>query len=163
MYTQKSSRKQLISSVPIPLIIALSQIGTKEISGEESNSQINEYLKTVGQPSDDSIPWCSAFINWCLEQAGIKGTGSPAARSFSTWGTELIEPAVGCIVVLKRGTQSWQGHVGFYLSNTSAYIYLLGGNQSDSVCITPYLKESVISYRQKSLNSNTRQTRREVN
>jgi len=144
---QKASVKNLTSSVPTPFIIALSQIGIKEIPGPESNSQIDEYLKTVGQKSDDSIPWCSAFVNWCLEQAGIEGTGNAMARSFLNWSTSLHIPKVGCIVVLKRGTQPWQGHVGFYIDTAYTWVYILGGNQSNQVCIRTYPLEDVLSYR----------------
>lgn len=144
----KSEVQELISSVPTPLIIAISQIGIKEIPGEESNSQINKYLSTVDLPSDDEIPWCSAFVNWCLVEAGRQGTATPTARSFLHWGTPTFEPKTGDIVVLKRGTGHWQGHVGFFLDYHYAYIYLLGGNQSNSVCISLYKRKDILSYRE---------------
>ena len=131
--------------IPRHLMIAFAEIGIREVNGSGSNARVDEYLKTVDL-SDDSTPWCSAFVNWCIETSGIKGTRNPAARSWLNWGVSC-KPQLGCIVVLKRGNFSWQGHVGFYLNDEGDRIYLLGGNQANMVCVKSYLKSDVLDYR----------------
>jgi len=129
------------------LIIALNEIGVKEISGSDYNPRIAEYLKSVQMRADDEIPWCAAFVNWCLEQAGCKGTQRPNAKSYLNWGYDIKEPVPGAIVVFDRGKYKWQGHVGFFLDMTPSYVYLLGGNQQNKVSIRPYDKRRLKGYR----------------
>ena len=89
-----------------------------------------------------TTPWCAAFVNAVLKEAGIKGTGSNLARSFLRWGVPVEgTPELGDIIVFKRGNSSWQGHVGFVCgvdSNDDTRITVLGGNQSDKVCKARY-------------------------
>jgi len=57
------------------------------------------------------------------------------ARSFLLWG-EPVEPVNirrGDIVVFPRGTQGWQGHVGFFVQEQNGRWIILGGNQSNQV------------------------------
>lgn len=127
---------------------AVAEIGQKEISGPENNPRIVAYhaATSIG-PSDDETPWCASFVNWCLAQADVAGTGSPAARSFMKWGKAITEPEWGCIVVFSRGSSSWQGHVGFYIGEDENSIRVLGGNQSNSVSESSYPKENLLGYR----------------
>ena len=53
---------------------ALQEYGTREIAGRRSNPRVEEYLRSVGNHGSDETAWCSAFVNWCMEQAGIRGT-----------------------------------------------------------------------------------------
>ena len=150
---------------PAPwLDVARGELGVKEVRGDEHNPHILEYLAStsIGKwgASRDETPWCSAFVNWCMQggsgprilpilQGFHEGTGSAMARSWLGWGIELEEPRPGCVVVLKRGKPP-QGHVGLYVGedpHSSAHISVLGGNQSDSVCIKQYPKNDVLSYR----------------
>lgn len=133
--------------------IARAEIGVKEYAGEADNPDVVKYLKSVEALSrsdqrNDETAWCSAFVNWCIEQAGLPGTNSAAARSWLEWGTEIQEPEEGCIVVLWRDSpESWKGHVGFFIKENSNNIYILGGNQNDEVNISHYPKYRVLSYR----------------
>ena len=129
------------------LHLALDELGVEEIPGTESNPRIDEYLKSVGQPSDDAIPWCAAFVNWCIEKSGYMGTGRPNARSFLHWGKELKNPELGCVTVFSRGASTWQGHVGFFLSKIGSSIYVLGGNQGNRVCVKAYPVSRLLGYR----------------
>ena len=135
-------------NIPYHLTIALTQIGTTEIPGTKSNSKIDEYLKMVGIKGDDEIPWCSAFVNWCLLEAKCQPTRKPNARSFLEFGQELKRPELGCVVVLSRGTQSWQGHVGFYLDHHRGLISILGGNQINRVGVNKYSDKKLLGYRE---------------
>ena len=129
------------------LIIALGELGQKEAPGDEDNPRISEYLKTVGMGGSDEIPWCAAYVNWCLVNSKVEGTGKPNAKSFNNWGFDIQAPRPGAITVFHRGSQAWQGHVGFFLDQTTSYVYLLGGNQENKVCLRPYSKSRLVGYR----------------
>lgn len=131
------------------MAIATAEIGVKEFPGNQENPRILEYLHStnLGAPyqSSDETAWCSAFVNWCMERAGYEGTDSAWARSWLNWGKPLPRPRAGCIVVLSRGDAS--GHVGFYVSQTKSGVKLVGGNQSNEVCVSTYPKSRVLGYR----------------
>lgn len=130
------------------MTFARAEIGVKEYPSERHNLRILEYHKATSlRATSDETPWCSAFVNWCLQQAGILGTNSAAAKSFLKWGREIKDPVPGCIVVLKRGGHAWNGHVAFYLGKNNLNISLLGGNQSNRVKVGNYHLEDVLSYR----------------
>ena len=135
-----------IYKIPHHLEIAISQIGVYEFNNG-SNPTINEYLKVVGMPSNDAIPWCSAFVNWCLFKAKVMPTFKPNARSFLLWGLDVDKPEVGDIVVLRRGYSTWKGHVGFYLDDYMSFIRILGGNQKNRVGVNAYSKIRLLGYR----------------
>lgn len=135
-------------NVPTWLDIAMGELGQAEYPGPEANPRIVEYLKTVFQPGDDEIAWCSAFVNWCMIKAGLQGTGLPNARSWLNWGMKIKEPMVGCVTVFKRGSSSWQGHVAFYLDQSSeGLIHVLGGNQGNRVSMAQYLSANLLGFR----------------
>lgn len=121
------------------------QRGVMESIGLADNPRIVEYHATTTlRATDDEVPWCSSFVNWCMTQAGYKGTRSAAARSWLTWGVKIDTPVEGCIVVL---TRPGGGHVGFYVSgHKSGTIKILGGNQSDEVRVSGYLESRVLGY-----------------
>ena len=99
--------------------------------------------------------WCAAFINSTLHTHGFEGSESVSefpllARSFVEYGIPVTTPEVGDIVVLSRG-DSWQGHVGFYVSETQkngvTYYALLSGNNDDAVNIDWFEKRRVVDIR----------------
>lgn len=127
---------------------ALAELGVHEVEGTGAAARVLEYLRTTSLPpsmaATDETPWCSAFVNWCVSRAGLKGTGSAAARSWLTWGQPLAVPARGCIVVL---TRDGGGHVAFYLRSSGGRVQLLGGNQGNAVCVRAYDQSRVLGYR----------------
>lgn len=126
---------------------ALKEKGQHEIKGAQHNARIVAYHSATSLgASDDETPWCASFVNWVLQQEGHTGTNSAAARSFVNWGVDA-ELDHGAIVVLKRGTQAWQGHVGFLYDHDDTRVWLLGGNQGDSVSIAEYRRSDVIAVR----------------
>jgi len=128
--------------------VALDQLGQREIAGEANNPRIVAYHQATRlKATDDETPWCAAFVNWCLEVAGVAGTNSAAARSFEAWGSKVSTPSVGDVVVLSRGTKPWQGHVGFWLGENRDNVMLLGGNQGDAVSVALYEKSRIVSIR----------------
>ncbi|EDN66661.1 conserved hypothetical protein [Beggiatoa sp. PS] len=120
--------------------------GVKEIAGRVDNPRIVEYHQaTTLKATDDETPWCSAFANWCMKQAGIEGTQNARAASWLNWGQKLDSPREGCIVVVKTSSSH---HVTFYYSDYQGGRFSgLGGNQSDQVKISHYSKSSVRAYR----------------
>lgn len=142
-----------MNAVPAPFLppwlsVAIKELGVKEIGGSQHNQRVLEYHQSTSlRASDDETPWCSAFANWCMRQAGVKGTGAANARSWMTWGNRLTTPAYGCVVVLKRGKQEWQGHVGFLVFEGRDKIMVLGGNQGNAVSVAAFNKADVLAYR----------------
>jgi uncharacterized protein (TIGR02594 family) len=130
--------------------IALGELGQHELAGKRRNNpRIMGYLRSVGLSSWDETPWCSAFTNWCLGRAGIIGSGRANARSWLGWGTLLgiTRPRFGCVTVLRRTANPARGHVGFWVGSHGGQVVLLGGNQSDSVCVKAYPLSHVLGHR----------------
>ncbi|HSE35863.1 MAG TPA: TIGR02594 family protein [Blastocatellia bacterium] len=143
-----SSPEDATPAGPRWLEIAAREIGVEEVPGPGDNPRVIEYHQaTTLKATDDSVAWCSSFVNWCMKQAGIQGTRSAAARSWLNWGKKLDSPRNGCVVVLKRGNNPNNGHVAFYVGDGSGDIRLLGGNQSDQVKVSAFPKTMVLSYR----------------
>lgn len=107
-----------------------------------------EELKALVGVDPATVAWCAAFMNAVLEKSGSKGTGSLSARSFLNWGTAVDQPGYGDVVVLKRGSSSAAGHVGFYEgTNPDGTIRVFGGNQSDGVRTSNFSRSDVLGYR----------------
>lgn len=134
-------------NIPRWLEIASHELGVCEIVGLDNNKRILQYhSETSLKATTDEIPWCSSFVNWCMKQSMIKGTYSASARSWLNWGYPC-EPINGCIVILKRGKDEKSGHVGFLVGQDDNFVHILGGNQSNKVCIQKYAKHDVLGYR----------------
>lgn len=129
--------------------LARDYIGTAEIPGSRHNKDIVEMHRSVsGVAHSDETPWCAAYANFILGKAGIKGTGSLMARSFSRWGDDVKgDPPVGAIVVLSSSRGPASGHVGFCVGVDSSYVHLLGGNQGDKVSIAKFPKSKIVAVR----------------
>jgi len=92
-------------------------------------------------------PWCAAFINAILGEAGYITSRSFMARSFLPWGQKVDVPKLGDVVVFSRGKPP-SGHVAFYLRDYDRNnIIVLGGNQNDEVCRKVYHKSKILGYR----------------
>lgn len=133
-----------------PYVYALQEWGTKAIAGATHEPEVLRYFAEIGAAwvKDDETAWCAAFVNWCLMKAGLKYSAALNARSFLTYGTPTTTPVLGDIVVLWRIARSGPyGHVGFFVKETNGYVYLLAGNQSNTVNITAYDKTYLLGYR----------------
>jgi uncharacterized protein (TIGR02594 family) len=132
---------------------ALGEVGVAELPGEKHSERVLEYLATCHRKRGgnlgtwaagrDETAWCSAFVNWCLQRAGVKGTRHAAARSYTAWGRETI-PRKGAIVVLKR---DGGGHVGFLDRREGDQLYIIGGNQTNRVSVAAYPDSRLLDYR----------------
>jgi uncharacterized protein (TIGR02594 family) len=123
------------------LKIAYSQIGQKEIKGGKHNPSIIEYHSTTTlKATEDEIPWCSSFVNWCFVKDGLEGSNSARAKDWMKWGKHIEKPYVGCVAVFEH-------HVGFFLGLSGSNITILGGNQDDRVCIMNWRDRTFLGYR----------------
>lgn len=93
----------------------------------------------------DTIPWCAAFLNWCLEACGYQTTDSASSGSFRSYGDSTDSPAIGDIAVFKSSNADdanvGRGHVGIFVAKTTDGLWILGGNQKagkrySSVCMS---------------------------
>lgn len=134
------------------LSIAWAELGVSEVVGKEANPRIVEYLRSTkvdpALAAKDETSWCSAFVNWCVEQAGYDGTKSAWARDWLRWGKELDVPIPGCVVVFSRNVT--EGHVGFFVGWKGGALQLLGGNQGGpvhQVCLSSRTLDNLLGYR----------------
>jgi uncharacterized protein (TIGR02594 family) len=140
--------KDKLDGVPRWFEIARRELGVSEIAGDEHNPRIIEYHSTTTyRARADEVPWCSSFVNWCVEQSGVAGTDSAAARSWSRWGKSLTQPRRGCIAVFSSSRGPHSGHVGFFERVEGNHVLVLGGNQSDAVNYSSYSKSRLLGYR----------------
>lgn len=129
---------------------AKSLIGTKEKPGSENNPEIVEWAQSIGgwtkqYYTNDEIPWCGLFVAHCLEDNGLSFPKNPlSAMEYAKWGQGLDEPSYGAILVFVR---NGGGHVGFYLGEDDEAYHVLGGNQSDMVCVTRIAKDRLHAIR----------------
>jgi uncharacterized protein (TIGR02594 family) len=144
----------LLESGDFPWVeIALGEQGVKAFPGTMSaNPRVLQYLQSTTLPAPlaqtDETFWCSAFVNWCVEQAGFEGTDSAMARSWSTWGQAIDQPIRGCIVVFERPEGGpTAGHVGFFMGDAGDSLLVLGGNQSNAVNIGHQPRSRLIASR----------------
>lgn len=120
------------------VITAQPYIGLEE---RQNRKEIKEFVGVDPVRTE----WCAAFVNAILEIDNIPNLNDQTrypplmARSFLNWGTRVEKTEIqrGDVVVFPRGTQGWQGHVGFYVEtqshNNKSYWVILGGNQDNTV------------------------------
>lgn len=126
-----------IAKEPAPkmLVEANKLIGTYEFSGDANNPTILQWAKdlNIKDYKHDSIPWCGLFMAHVASKAGKPVVASPLwALSWAKWGN-ACEPELGCVMTFKR---DGGGHVGLYVGEDDTAYHILGGNQSDKVCVT---------------------------
>ena len=82
----KFNKVRIAAVVKTPYAIAQEEllIGvTEDPQPGHDNPRIRLYHGTTsGGAMPDEVAWCSSFVNFCVEQAGLSGTDSKAARSW---------------------------------------------------------------------------------
>ena len=130
----------------------------EEVGGNVDNPQIMAMLKLDARwPSNDEVPWCSAFANYICWLARLPRSKDLRARSWLNIGRgiPLDQAEAGDIVVIKRGKGEQPGpevidapgHVGFYAGMFSGFIEILGGNQGDTVKVSRYPRDRLLGVR----------------
>jgi uncharacterized protein (TIGR02594 family) len=134
---------------PKMLLEALALYGTVEGPGKANNPKITSWAKEcgIGAYSTDEIPWCGLFMAVCAKRAGWARPGNPLwARDWATWGKPRTGGAMlADVLVFPRGAG---GHVAMYIGEDSTHYHILGGNQSDQVCIVRKAKTPILAIRQ---------------
>lgn len=150
---QEMSRSVADTGRPVHIKKAEKMIGMTARKNDD-RKQLKQYFASNLSHSIDParIPWCAAWANAVLAEAGYNTTDSLMARSFLHYGKVIREPRKGDIVVLRRGRSEYTGHVGFFIERVTidgkTYVAVLGGNQSKSVNVAYYREDRVIGYRE---------------
>ena len=134
--------------------IARKYEGLAEVKGPQAHPVILGWLHGPGKGKswvkDDATPWCGAAMAGIFTEAGLAGV-LPAqplrARAWETAGVALDGPKVGAIVVIPRGTNPAQGHVGLLVDWSDTHLTILGGNQADKFCTARFKRPARAVYR----------------
>lgn len=136
---------------------ALGEIGVKELPGAVNNSpEILKYFKEIGSTwvKTDETAWCSAAHNWIAKTSGYEYSGALDGQSWLDIGIETTHPEMGDTAVFWYGTKAngggpdgWRGHVTHWIRQEGRVVWCLGGNQSNSYCIKPYLASRALGFR----------------
>jgi uncharacterized protein (TIGR02594 family) len=134
------------------LLLMLSHYGLKEVDGAESNKEILQFFGELGYDwvSDDSkTAWCSAALSYYAKQCGYEYHKKLNAKGWLDMPIKILKPTVGDIVVLWRNDPNgWEGHVGLFINWDEKYVWVLGGNQANSLSIMAYPRERILGFRQ---------------
>jgi len=129
--------------------IAKEELGVTEIRGAGSNKRIEQYHRVAGGYHwKDDVPWCASFISFIMVKAGYHNLPKYPfrAKSWLNFGVSVGKPYYGSLAIKSR---KGGGHIGIVLgiSSDERYLYILGGNQNDKVCIKKYRKSVFIDFR----------------
>lgn len=125
----------------------------RELPGELQHPYIQwcHSLVGLGMDAADEIPWCSSWVNAIAWQLRLPRSKSAAARSWLTVGEAVDGLDVASIgydvVVLKRGTNPTQGHVGFFAGVEGDRVAVLGGNQGNAVTVATFAAGDILGIR----------------
>jgi len=133
------------------LLEVLSHYGLSEIDGSQSNPEILEFFKELGYDwvkDDSTTSWCSAMLSYYAKKCGYEYSKTLDARSWLNMPIHVMKPAMGDIVVLWRNNPaSWEGHVGILIGYGENKVYLLGGNQGNTINISAYPSGRILGMR----------------
>lgn len=162
----------MAADVPKLVQEALKDFGVVETNGGADNPQIIAWADEVGAAckgvskyagwaadfyNDDAIPWCGlAMAVWAARSAGGRRERLPthsylSALAWSAWGTpqKKEDGMLGDVLVFVR---KGGGHVGIYVGEDDTHFHVLGGNQSDCVCVTRLEKKRIYAIRRPAYN-----------
>ena len=125
---------------PKILVKAVELLGTKEIVGTVHSKVILGWAKELGIDktyTNDEIAWCGLFMSYVCKKAGLElpftSLASLWALNWNKFGTPQKKAMLGDVLTFKR---NGGGHVGIYIGEDATCYHVLGGNQSNMVCIT---------------------------
>lgn len=126
-------------------------VGTKEVLGPKSNPTILDWATSLDiHYAGDDIPWCGLFVAHCIGSTlpqEVLPSNPLGARQWERFG-DSSTPRTGAIMVFWRESpSSGKGHVGFYVGEDETAYQILGGNQTDSVCLTWLDKKRLVAAR----------------
>ena len=144
--------------------------GIREVAGPVSNAHILAMLRLDNTwVEGDEIPWCSALVNYICWLLRLPRSKSLAARSWLGVGIpialEQARPGYDVVVLKHAGDHepgaeimAAPGHVGFFAGlearpratfgdPDTGRVLVLGGNQGDSVSVSPFPVTRVLGVR----------------
>lgn len=133
---------------PNMLVECLKLFGTKEAAGAKNNPTIVGWAKETNTTyPGDSVAWCGLIMSVTAKRAGwdyYPGKNALWARNWAIWGKGVKTAMLGDVLVFPRGNG---GHVALYVGEDKTHYHILGGNQSDSVCIVRKAKTPILAIR----------------
>ncbi len=146
---------------PRMLVEGLKTFGTLETPGVANNPTIMSWARELGlqaQYTGDSIPWCGLWMALIAKRSAKRVVAAPLwALHWAQFDNKVDVPMLGDVLVFKR---NGGGHVGLYIGEDSTAYHVLGGNQSDSVCITRIAKSRLYAARRPKYNIQPANVRR---
>lgn len=150
--------EHLRNNPPLMVAEAMKFLGLKEIKGAVNNKTITDWANEVGGKvadvyKSDEIAWCGLFLAMLAVRTKRTLPKDPLwALNWNTFGNrvEKEDAMLGDVLVFIR---NGGGHVGLYVGEDKTAFHVLGGNQSDSVCITRILKSRLYGVRRPSYKS----------
>jgi hypothetical protein len=132
MFFTSSNLQCRVETKKTPTIVEVytSQIGVRELTGNNDGVQVEKYLAAVGLPKGN--PWCAAFVKWCYLQANIASATSinGMALSINQKNNKVYylrkfnyEPRAGDACTLYYTKLGRIGHTYFYEHRLNASLY----------------------------------------
>ncbi len=143
MAVEKKYEWLLKESGPIMIKKALELYDTIETPGTTNNPVIVGWAKEIGGKVEqvykaDEIAWCGLFVAVVAKRANKQLVKDPLwALNWGNFGKYTDKAMLGDVLVFVRKTADGHtaGHVGLYVGEDATCYHVLGGNQSDRVCI----------------------------
>lgn len=149
---------------PIMLTEGLKLFGTHEFMGSGNNPVLLGWADWLGDElgsayakwasafySADEIPWCGLYVAYVAQMANKQDRPERrppdkylSAAEWAKWGLGTNIAMLGDVLVFVR---PGGGHVGMYVGEDSLNYHVLGGNQSDQVCIARIAKNRCTAIR----------------
>lgn len=130
---------------------ALRHYGLLETAGKGITPDFTKWAGELGLTkiyTSDEIAWCGLFIAIVATRSGKQLPFSSKealwALNWQKFGLKVKAACLGDVLVFRR---NGGGHVGLYVGEDATAYHVLGGNQSDTVCITRILKERLYAIR----------------
>lgn len=112
------------------------------------NAKLVDWLKIgryLGNPKD--LPWCGDAVETCFAKT-LPNEPLPTnpffAQNWAKFGRPVGKPIVGAVGVIRWSANS--GHVGFVAGTSGNIVYMLGGNQSNSINITGFNRNKFMAF-----------------
>ena len=127
-------------------------IRKKGLHEKRDNADLRAFLKSDGKTLGDpaSLPWCGDFVETCIAVSlpdAVLPTNPYLARNWLKFGA-TVTTCFGSVLVFWRGSRNGtSGHVGFYYSEDDDHYHVLGGNQTDMICVTKLTKDRLLGAR----------------
>jgi len=135
------------------LDFAADEVGVREQPiGSNRGPRVDQYIRSVGlDPTEDSYPWCMAFVFFCYMQAtqkvGAQNLVPKDGSVHSSWAKSRNKPGVttvtaaaaranpalvkpGMVFFIDTGNQ--HGHAGIIVDNLNSFMETIEGNTNDN-------------------------------